>query len=84
MEDEYKRLIEEIRDVYFIIQQERLVLVSNYTAELYGYSRDELIGKHFHSGGCLPGTCIPASGYHQFAVELQKHHCGADGYFVAG
>lgn len=47
MEEEYKRLIEEIRDVYFIVQQERLVLVSNYTAELYGYSKDEIIGKPF-------------------------------------
>ncbi|MFC1925152.1 PAS domain S-box protein [Chloroflexota bacterium] len=47
MEEEYKRLIEEIRDAYFLIQQERIVLVSNYTAEHYGYSKDELIGKPF-------------------------------------
>lgn len=45
MEEEYKRLIEEIRDGYFVIQQDRLVLVNNYGAKLYGYSVDEIIGK---------------------------------------
>ena len=36
MGEEYKRLLEEIRDAYFLIQNEKIVMVSNYLAELLG------------------------------------------------
>ena len=47
MGEEYKRLLEEIRDAYFLIQNEKIVMVSNYLAEYWGYSKDELIDMPF-------------------------------------
>lgn len=43
MEEEYIHLIEEIRDAYFLIQQGRIIIISNRMAECFGYSKDELI-----------------------------------------
>ena len=47
MEEEYKRLLAEIRDAYFLIQGAKISLVSSEAALEYGYGKDELIGKRF-------------------------------------
>lgn len=47
MEEEYKRLLEEIRDAYFLLQDEKLLMVNSKLAAAYGYDKDDLIGKPF-------------------------------------
>jgi len=47
MEEEYERLIKEMRNAYFLVQNERVVLVSDHMAEYFGYSKGELTGMHF-------------------------------------
>ena len=47
MEEEYERLIKEMRNAYFLVQNERIVLVSDHMAEYFGYSKDELAGMYF-------------------------------------
>lgn len=47
MEREYKRLLEEIRDAYFLLQDGKFVLASGRLAALCGYKNNELIGKSF-------------------------------------
>ena len=44
MTEDYRRLLEEIRDTYFLIQNETVVFASNHSVELFGYSQEELIG----------------------------------------
>lgn len=45
MENAYRPLLGEVRDVCFLMQQEEIVFVSDYGADLFGYSKNELIGK---------------------------------------
>jgi len=47
--EEYKRLLEDIKDAYFLVQGYEVVLVSDKLAELYGYTNDELVGKFVSS-----------------------------------
>lgn len=47
MEQEYKRLLEEIRDAYFLLQDGKFVLASGRLVALCGYKNNELIGKSF-------------------------------------
>jgi PAS domain S-box-containing protein len=47
MEEEYKRLLEEIRDAYFLLQDEKFAIVNSKLRVDYGYSKDDLIGKPF-------------------------------------
>jgi PAS domain S-box-containing protein len=46
-EQEYKRLLEEIRDVYFLLQDGKVILFSGRLVALCGYKHDELIGSQF-------------------------------------
>jgi PAS domain S-box-containing protein len=43
--EEYKRLLEDIKDAYFLVQGYEVILVSDKLAELYGYTKDEFAGK---------------------------------------
>lgn len=45
MDEEYRQLLQEIRDTYFLLQNETVVFASDHSLELLGYSPDELIGK---------------------------------------
>ncbi len=45
MPDSYKRLLQEIRDTYFLLQNETVVFASHHSVALLGYKMDELIGK---------------------------------------
>lgn len=45
MHEEYKHLLEELRDTYFLIQNDTIIFVSDHSVERSGYSRDELVGK---------------------------------------
>lgn len=47
MEQEYKRLLEEIKDVYFLLQDGKVILASGRLVALCGYKHDELIGSQF-------------------------------------
>ena len=42
---EYKHLLEEMPDLFAVMQDDRIVFTNSWTAERYGYSKDELIGK---------------------------------------
>jgi len=52
--EEYKRLLEDIKDAYFLVQGYEVVLVSNKLAELLGCTKDELVGKFIESVLTLP------------------------------
>jgi len=49
MEEEYKRLLEEIRSTYFLIQDEKFVLASYEALRQYGYEASDIVGQHFLS-----------------------------------
>lgn len=45
MDQDYKQLLQEIKDTYFLLQNETVVFASDHSLELFGYSLNELIGK---------------------------------------
>lgn len=45
MEEEYKHLLEDLRELYAVTQDDRIVFINNWTAKHWGYSRDELTEK---------------------------------------
>lgn len=47
MEEEYKRLLEEIRDAYLLLQDEKIVFFNSKLAELHGCSKDDLASMSF-------------------------------------
>ena len=47
MDEEYRRLVEEISDAYWVIQDEKLVLANSRYARFYGLTKDDVIGRHF-------------------------------------
>ncbi|MCX6012662.1 MAG: PAS domain-containing sensor histidine kinase [Chloroflexi bacterium] len=49
MNDEYKRLLAEIKDAYFLIQDGKHIFASSGAVEHFGYTQEELIGKEFWS-----------------------------------
>ncbi len=44
-EEEYKRLLEDIQDAYFLVQGYEVVLVSEKLADFFGYTKDAFVGK---------------------------------------
>ena len=44
MEKEYRRLLEEIRDAYFVIQDGKIAFINDRYAEVHGYNKEELLG----------------------------------------
>ncbi len=45
--EERERLLEEIREAYFVLQDERIVQVNGMMASRYGYPKNELVGRPF-------------------------------------
>ncbi len=46
-ERKYRRLVEEIRDGYFVHQDEKIVFANQAFCEMHGYTLSEVIGRHF-------------------------------------
>jgi PAS domain S-box-containing protein len=46
-ESKYRRLVEKIRDGYFVYQQGRIVFVNKAFCDMHGYEPEEVIGKDF-------------------------------------
>lgn len=44
-EEQFRRLIERVNDGYLVIQERRVVFANRRMAEIFGYSREELMGK---------------------------------------
>ena len=45
MDEEYRRLVEEISDAYWVIQDEKFVIVNSRNARFYGFTREDFIGE---------------------------------------
>jgi len=62
MEDEYRRLLEEIRDAYFVVQEGKIAFINDRYAEVHGYGKEELLD--------MPVSVLLEPSSHEIATEL--------------
>lgn len=72
MDEEYRRLVEEISDAYWVIQDEKVVLVNSRHAGIYGYTKDESLGRHFLEV-VAPEDKEQVADYYRRAMSGQLH-----------